>query len=247
MYTATLITFTLSVFADSFPHHLIKRKKLPTALHPANDVEIKEEATAPDPNKKFLKYGTKRKATITLSDNLKWVSFLIADENNSSCCIDFNVLIKINPQSFSFRLQFSDGVMKIQSPKKRHKLYSGKSKEMFDFYDEDEKNNAVKENIENILSKLEDEKDLGNDASKELESSDGSQVKKITEDQLINILNSPGTKISLVTGTPSKVLTEIQNDSGSRLLANMSSLVINELREKSAALNEAFNESKQKK
>ncbi|KAL0272317.1 UNVERIFIED_CONTAM: hypothetical protein PYX00_005341 [Menopon gallinae] len=192
---------------DSFPHNLIKRKKLPTAVHPANEVEIRAETSVPDPNKKFLKYGIKRKATFTLSENLK--------------------------------LQFSDGVMKLQSPKKRRKLYSGKNEVIFDFCDDDEKNNQVKENIENILNKLEDDKDISNDESK-----GGVQVKKITEDQLVNILNSPGTKISLVNGTPSKVLTEIQNDSGSRLLANMSSLAINELREENVSVNESLSGSK---
>ncbi|KAK6625525.1 hypothetical protein RUM43_005824 [Polyplax serrata] len=59
----------------------------------------------------------------------------------------------------SVKLNISDGVMKLQTPKKRRKLYSGKKDTLEDFYDMDEGYTAaIQSSIEGILNILEDDK-----------------------------------------------------------------------------------------
>ena len=57
-----------------------------------------------------------------------------------------------------FRLQFSDGVMRIQTPKKRRKLYSGRRDYIEDFNDVDDGDNDIQNSIKSILNILEDDK-----------------------------------------------------------------------------------------
>lgn len=67
------------------------------------------------------------------------------------------ITLVFNPHLI-FRLQISDGVMKLQTPKKRRKLYSGKKDTFEDFNDYEDENNGIQSSIDGILSILEDDK-----------------------------------------------------------------------------------------
>lgn len=59
--------------------------------------------------------------------------------------------------------------MKLQSPKKRRKLYTAK-RDVIDFYDDDEPDTGIEKNVENILSRLQEDKDVNDAQAKQLAS-----------------------------------------------------------------------------
>lgn len=65
-------------------------------------------------------------------------------------------------------MQIADGVMKLQTPKKRRKLYTRKDYNI-DF-DDDDINNGIDESVQNILNQLENDKDVTNTQKKQLRS-----------------------------------------------------------------------------
>lgn len=141
--------------------------------------------------------------------------------------------------------------MKLQSPKKKRRLYTPKRDVVVDFVDDEEPNSGIKENVENILNRLQNDKDLSSLQINQLASPCKVQVspylkkivflepkliiknfflqiEKITDAQLFNILENPATKISFVEATPTKTITEISSSSpNNKILTNLKTLDLN--------------------
>lgn len=174
---------------------MIKRKKLPSS--PVKEPE-------PDESKKFLKFGSYRKATFKLNN---------------------------------MQLEFSKGQVRVKTPEKRRKLRVKKPAKVVldpvDFSINEPETEQIQKDVDDILRHLID----GDATPKKSEN----QVNRISDAQLINILESPSTKISYVDASPGKMVTEVHSSPQRALLTEMSNMKLNDLAMTGGILAQASN------